>query len=302
MLEKSNLTFALPSNWPESRQSRGNKKPELLFGSGHHGDGGGGWRGNYSRFEKLSLGCIYDSEVESAVQFFLPQLQIVLTQNQIKKDHFASIQLTGQDGPSSIFGQIITCSPREGDLRYVRRMEILFPRYDRMPGIVAVSENAILPAGFGEPITNYLFRIRVLGDPEDLSDFEGSDEDFQEKGFAPELSYEYADLQSFHIQSDEEKFTMPWVYVISSRWLSRLHPDIYGTITANIKNILMQKNRIIINYHPDGFQPLNKIFRLRPGVSSYWLHDADTVSDVLDITCQTFSGMITRPMADLLLQ
>ncbi|MFT3895294.1 MAG: hypothetical protein QM730_27025 [Anaerolineales bacterium] len=300
--KKQHLSILPYPVWSDTNRPKVYKKTRGVFNHSPQGIGGGGSNRNFARTNKLDLTEVTDTDVEMAMQFFGPQLRTAWDHNLIKKQRFCTIRLVGNGGPAVIFGRVSTCYPHDGEIRSIRQMDILFPRLETEPAIVTVTEKDILSDDFGDPPTSYLFRIQILGDAEDGSEFEGKDEDFQKKGFSAELNYEFDDLQSFHIQSDEQKFSMPWVYVISSRWISMLPKDIYAVVFANLKNILMQRNRIIINYHPDGYSSLNKVFKLRPGVSPIWFHDADTVDDVLDITEQTFNSLIMRPLSSLILQ
>jgi hypothetical protein len=179
----------------------------------------------------------------------------------------------------------------------------LFPRLDEIPAIVVIKEKNILSGDFSSnQSASYLFSVQIFGNPEDGRDFEGYDEDFQRRGLNPELNYEYDSIQSFHIQSREQKIHLPWIYVISSRWLSVLPAEIYPVLIANLRNILMQRNRIIINYHPENLLVLNKVFKFIPGTTPFWFYDAETVDDVLEVIDATFDTLIMRPMNELLLE
>src|SRR6185503_18086090 len=156
------------------------------------------------------------------------------------------LHLVSQRGcPPAIFGRVKTCYPSDGYIQNIQEMEIHFPQKDGAPDVVLLHADEIIHDPH-KPVQSYCVRVKFLAAPEDMADFDGYENLFLEQGFLPEFESGYIDLLEL---SEQNHSTLPWFYIISSRWFASIPESLQPEIRSALQN-LIRWNKLIFNYHP----------------------------------------------------
>jgi hypothetical protein len=247
----------------------------------------------YRQLSSITLG-----EVNDAHQYYSHQLLPSPYSSWVGVNYFCMIPLARKrtERPPVVFGRVKTCYPSDGYVQNVQEMEMFLPCKDRTPDILHLRADDILLTP-NKPLESYCVRVRFLVTPEDMSDFAEQDTVFLGQGFLPEFSTGFIDLLDIN---EHNHITLPWLYVISSRWFASIpvlvQPEIREKLTK-----LMHWNKLIFNYHPEERLPrevhrLNKELGMKAGYTERYLIEPENPQQTVQIIAKTFDQMFNQPM------
>ncbi|HLO17403.1 MAG TPA: toll/interleukin-1 receptor domain-containing protein [Anaerolineales bacterium] len=227
--------------------------------------------------KRLRLNQFSNFEVEETLSQYASQLYLSFP-SRLTTDHFCTLYLrSGMEKlPRRIFGRIDNIFPAHIDhFGQIEMIELLVPRIHHAPALVTIHGSEI---DFDQLSETYSIKVPLFATTEDLSDFEGYEEDASRRGFVllptpdPELL-----LNSIFDRSD-----LPLFIVVSSRWLSTLLPELYASVVSALK-LLLISGTFIVNYHPVGETLiLNRVLGRRPMLDSQIFYDAYETEDVVN--------------------
>jgi hypothetical protein len=140
-------------------------------------------------------------------------------------------------------------------------------------------------------------RVRCLLSLEDFADFSEKDDLFLREGFLPEFSTSYIDFLDLN---EHNHASLPWMYVIGSRWFASIPPEIQPEIREKLTK-LIQWNKLIFNYHPELMLPrevhsLNRELGFKPGYTDIFLIEPEDPSQTVKIVSRTFDKIFNQPI------
>jgi len=236
-------------------------------------------------------------EVKDAHRYFASQLVSSPYESWIATDQFCMLDLVQRnDGrPRAMFGRVKTCYPSDGQIRNIEDMELQLPNRKGKPDTVLLHNQDILLSP-NQPVHSYCMRVKFLGSPEDVTDFEQAEPLFFEKGFLPEFEVGYIDLLDLR---ELEKESYPWFYVIGSRWFASIPDSVQGEVRAALKN-LIQWEKVIFNYHPERLagevRSLNRELGYKPGFTETFLIEPEDPQQTVHIVARTFEKIFQQPI------
>jgi hypothetical protein len=194
-----------------------------------------------------------------------------------------------------MFGRVKACYPSDGYINNIQDMELYFPNKNGKPETVLLRSDDILLSP-NQPVKSHGIRVKFLGSPEDVADFEQAEPLFIEKGFLPEFETGYIDLLDLR---ELNKDSYPWFYVIGSRWFASIPDSVQGEIRAMLKNMI-QWDKVIFNYHPERVagevRSLNRELGYKPGFTDLFLIEPEDPQQTVHIVASTFEKIFQLPI------
>jgi len=246
----------------------------------------------YRELSSVTLGEVSDSYEHYANQFSPSPLPGWLAPNQFCMIH---LKQKRDHRPPAIFGRVKVCYPSDGYAQNIQELELLLPSKDRAPDLIHLSVNDILFTP-EKPIQTFCLRVRFLVSPEDLNEFSGIEDLCFQEGFFPEYSTGYV---NFFDINEHNHTSLPWMYLISSRWFASIPNSIQPEIREKLLK-LIQWNRLIGNYHPELMMPrevhsLNRELGFKPGFTDFFLIEPENPKQTVDIISRMFNQRFQQP-------
>jgi hypothetical protein len=243
----------------------------------------------YRELSSITLG-----EVNEAHKYFANQLLPSPHPAWIGANHFCTLELVRKYGhPAAIFGCVRTCYPSDGYLDNIQQMEIYLPQRDRVPDVVLLHAEDLLQEPL-KPAQSYCLRVKFLVTQEDVEDFAGTENLFLEQGLIPDFERGFLDLLDLR---EQDKPTLPWIYVISSRWFAAIPQSVRSDVREQLGK-LIHWNKVIFNYHPERLplevKSLNRELGLKAGFTDVFLLEPETPSQTAQIVASTFEGIFQQ--------
>ena len=245
----------------------------------------------YRELSSITLG-----EVNDAHRYFANQLLPSPYPAWIGANHFCMLDLVRrQKHPPAIFGRVRTCYPSDGYLDNIQQMEMYFPQKENAPEVILLQAEDIRHHT-QKSVQSYCLRVKFLASQEDMDDFNGQENLFVEQGFLPEFETGFLDLLDIH---EQHKPTLPWIYIISSRWFSSIPESVRAELREQIGK-LIRWNKVIFNYHPEHLphevRSLNRELGLKAGFTEVFLLEPETPHQTAQIVASTFESMFQQPI------
>jgi hypothetical protein len=198
--------------------------------------------------------------------------------------------------PPLVFGRVKTCYPSDGYVQNIQELEMYLPWKDRTPDIVHLRADDIHVTP-NKPLQSYCVRVRFLATPEDIVDFADQDILFLQQGFQPEFSASYIDILDIN---EHNHTSLPWLYVISSRWFASIPVSVQPEIREKLTK-LIHWNKLIFNYHPELLLPrevhsLNRELGMKAGYTDRFLIEPENPAQTAQIVAKTFDKIFSQPM------
>jgi hypothetical protein len=245
----------------------------------------------YRELSSITLG-----DVNDAHKYFESQLLPSPFPAWLGANHFCMIDLVRKHGhPPAIFGRVKTCYPSDGYVDNIEVMELYFPHKEGAPDILLLHTEDIRHHP-QKPVQNYCLRVKFLAAQEDITDFNGNENLFLEQGFRSEFETGFLDLLDIH---ERHKPTLPWMYVISSRWFAAIPESVRAEVREQLGK-LIRWNKLIFNYHPEHLpnevKSLNRELGLKAGFTDVSLFEPETPQQTAQIVASTFEKIFQQPM------
>jgi len=246
----------------------------------------------YRDLSSITLG-----EVNDAYKYFADQLLPSPYPAWLAPGYFCMIPLGRRrmaERPPEVFGRIKICYPSDGYVQNIQELELELPCKDRTPDIVHIRAEDIAPH---KPVQSYCVRVKFLVTPEDMLDFAKQEQLFWQLGLSPEFSTAYIDILDI---SEHSHASLPWMYVISSRWFASVPVSIQPEIREKLTKLL-HWNKQIFNYHPELQLPrevhsLNRELDFKPGFMSTFLIEPENAVQTAQIVSKTFDKVFYQPI------
>jgi hypothetical protein len=247
----------------------------------------------YRDLTSITLG-----EVNDAYKHFEYQLLPSPYPAWLAPGYFCMIPLTRkrtEPRPPEVFGRVKTCYPSDGYVQNIQELELYLPCKDRSPDVVHLRTDDILLTP-NKPLQSYCMRVRFLVTSEDITDFVEQEQFFLQQGFLPEFSTNYIDILDIN---EHNHISLPWMYVISSRWFASIPVSIQPEIREKLTK-LIHWNKLIFNYHPELLLPrevhsLNRELGFKPGFTAIFLIEPEDPSQTVQIVAETFDKIFSKP-------
>jgi len=247
----------------------------------------------YRQLASITLG-----EVNDAHQFYANQLLPSPYPAWLGVNYFCMIPLARKRmaRPPAVFGRVKVCYPSDGVAQNVQELELYLPCKDRTPDVVHLHADD-MHITRNNPLQSYCMRVRCLIAPEDQADFAEQDALFLGLGFLPEFSTSYIELLDIN---EHNQSTLPWLYVISSRWFASIPVSVQPEIREKLTK-LMHWNKLIFNYHPEErlareVHRLNKELGMKAGFTERFLIEPENPQQTVQIIAKTFDHIFNQPM------
>jgi len=244
------------------------------------------------------LASITLGEVNDAYKYYADQLLPSPYPAWLATNYFCMIPLARKRTarPPVVFGRVKTCYPSDGYAQNVQEMELYLPGKDRTPDVVHLRADDIHITP-NKPLQSYCVHVRFLVTPEDMADFAEQDALFLAQGFLPEFSTSYIELLEIN---EHNHVTLPWLYVISSRWFASVPLSVQPEIREKLTK-LMHWNKLIFNYHPELQLPreihsLNRELGMKAGYTEHFLVEPENPQQTIQIVAKTFDKIFNQPM------
>jgi hypothetical protein len=244
------------------------------------------------------LASITLGEVNDVYKYYADQLLPSPYPAWLATNYFYMIPLARKrtTRPPAVFGRVKTCYPSEGVVQNVQELELSLPCKDRTPDVVHLRADDIHITP-NKLLQSYCVRVRFLVTPEDIADFAEQDALFLQQGFLPEFSTSYIDLLDIN---EHNHVTLPWLYVISSRWFASIPVSVQPEIREKLTK-LTHWNKLIFNYHPELQLPreihsLNRELGMKAGFTEHHLIEPENPQQTVQIVARTFDKLFDQPM------
>jgi len=242
------------------------------------------------------LASITIGEVNDAHQFYAQQLIPSPYPGWVSPNTFCMLHLArrrGETRPPAVFGRIKTCYPSDGYLQNIQELEMLLPRKDRQPDILHLQMDEIRLAP-NKPVQSYCVKVPLLAAPEDKADFAGREKLFAGQGYFTDFTPNYIDMLEIN---EHNHTTLPWIYVISSRWFASIPVSVQPEIREKLTK-LIHWNKLIFNYHPENLprevRTLNRELGMKAGYTERFLIEPENPEQTLQIVAKTFDKIFSQ--------
>ncbi len=243
------------------------------------------------------LASITLGEVSDAYKYFADQLLPSPYPAWLAPGYFCMIPLARRrtaERPPEVFGRVKICYPSDGYAQNIQEMELELPCRDRTPDLVHIRAEDIAPQ---KAVQSYCVHVRFLLTPEEKPDFTEQAQLFWQLGLSPEFSTAYIDMLDI---SEQSHASLPWIYVISSRWFASVPVSVQPEIREKLTK-LIHWNKLIFNYHPELQLPrevhsLNRELELKPGFTPTFLIEPENPDQTAQIVSKTFAKFFYQPM------
>jgi len=247
----------------------------------------------YSDLTSITLG-----EVNDAYKYYEDQLLPSPYPAWLATNYFCMMPLARKrtTRPPAVLGRVKTCYPSDGYVQNVQEMEMYLPCKDRTHDVVHLRADDIYITP-NKPLQSYCVRVRFLATAEDMADFAEQDALFLGQGFLPEFSASYIDLLDIN---EHNHVSLPWLYVISSRWFASIPVSVQPEIREKLTK-LIHWNKVIFNYHPEDRLPrevrrLNKELGMKAGYTERFLIEPENPEQTVQIVARTFDKIFNQQM------
>ena len=244
------------------------------------------------------LASITLGEVNDAYNYYANQLLPSPYPAWVGTNYFCMIPLVRRrtQRPPAVFGRVKTCYPSDGYVQNIQELELYLPCKDRTPDVAHLRADDILFTP-NKPLQSYCVRMRFLATQADIADFAEQEQLFLQQGFLPEFSTGYIDLLDIN---EHNYTTLPWIYVISSRWFASIPVSIQPEIREKLTK-LIHWNKVIFNYHPELLLPrevhsLNRELGMKAGYTECFLIEPEDPRQTVQIVAKTFDKIFNQPM------
>jgi hypothetical protein len=243
------------------------------------------------------LASVTLGEVNDAYKHFASQLQPTTHESWVAANYFCMLHLVRKrDGrPPAIFGRVRTCYPSDGYIHNIQDMELLLPHRDGAPDVIYLQVEDILHQP-NKPVESYYIGVKFLASPEDIADFKRFKALFTEQGFFPDFQTGYIELLEMN---EFNHGSLPWIYVIGSRWFATIPESVQPEIRASLLNLL-RWNRTVLNYHPErlpsGVRTLNRELGFKAGFTETFLIEPEDTGQTLQKVVSTFDRIFGQPI------
>lgn len=246
----------------------------------------------YRQLSSITMG-----EVDEASKYFASQLSPAPYPEWIAPNLFSMIHLAPkrEERPPAVFGRIQTCYPSDGHVKNVKELELLLPGKGHAPDLIHLRANDILHAP-DQPAQSFYVRVRCLIHAEEMAEFSEQQGLFLPQGFMPEFGTSYIDLLDIN---EHNHHTLPWLYVISSRWFASIPVTIQPEIREKLTKLIYW-NKLIFNYHPERLpreiRTLNRELGFKAGFTDFFLIEPEEPSQTVQIVSKTFDKLFNQPL------
>ena len=195
-----------------------------------------------------------------------------------------------------MFGRVKTCYPSDGYVQNIQELELYLACKDRTPDVIHLHAEDILLKP-NKPVQSYCLGVRFLATAEDIAEFTEQAQLFLQQGFLPEFSTNYIDILDIN---EHNQASLPWMYVISSRWFASIPVSIQPEIREKLTK-LIHWNKLIFNYHPELLLPrevhsLNRELGMKAGYTELFLIEPENPNQTAQIVAKTFDKIFNQPM------
>jgi len=248
----------------------------------------------YRDLSSITLG-----EVNDAYRYFERQLLPSPYPAWLAPGYFCMMPLTRkrtEPRPPEVFGRVKTCYPSDGYVQNIQELELYLPCKDRTPDVIHLHAEDILLKP-NKPVQSYCLGVRFLATAEDIAEFTEQAQLFLQQGFLPEFSTNYIDILDIN---EHNQASLPWMYVISSRWFASIPVSIQPEIREKLTK-LIHWNKLIFNYHPElllsrEVHSLNRELGMKAGYTELFLIEPENPSQTVQIVAKTFDKIFNQPM------
>ncbi len=300
----------LPPKWVgflpgvESSQT-GSKSSSQGFNSKFTMQGNG--QGGDNKPPNLDLESLLWGDMEEAFKAIAPQLYPLIdngkspieteshTTRELKKNSFCLIQLKSYETskPDWLFGRIKTSVPENSLPENLSNAEILIPDRVNSMGVLKLSSKDVYASSI---VKTWQVRVHAWVEDAEFEKLASHSQELNNAGFRSEKHTDSNNLSDFTGLAWSEKKLQPWIYIVSSAWLSKFGTHESNAIKANLRFLLQLKNRIIINLLSDSHKGLNRSCDLKPGRDTPIFQEAETPSEVVNMLPGLFSDLIQSPL------
>ncbi len=290
--------FALPTR----KTAKSNPQTQVQLGGGN---GGGDGPSNLS-WDTISWG-----DIKEAFEIIRPQLYPEIAResgitkaqslpSEIVQDNcFGAISLKSYDDdkPPVVFGKIISSFPESSTIKTLHQAELYIPSKSKPLGKKKITTGDIESTGV---VKTWYMNTALFGTSEDFMELGKAEGEFHKEGFHLKRSTDPQPIEQYISMPKENKDSQPWIYIISSNWLSRLDIHISNLVTANLRFLLEKGNRIILNYLSHPSFNLNDICDLKTGRDPTRFLEAKTPKEALGAIRDAFNELIKQPLGKIL--
>jgi len=246
----------------------------------------------YRELSSITLGEVHDAHKYYENQLVPSPYPAWLAPNTFCMLHLARRRETR---PPAVFGRVKTCYPSDGYVQNIQELELRLPHKDHAPDVIYLNADDILVTP-NKPLQSYCIRVRFLAHPEDIADFAGQETLFFQPGYFPEFQTGFLDLLDIN---DHNHNSLPWMYVISSRWFASIPLSMQPEIREKLTK-LIHWDRLIFNYHPEHLlrevRSLNRELGFKDGFTKIHLIEPENPEQTVQIVARTFDKIFSQPM------
>jgi len=217
---------------------------------------------------------------------------------ELRKNCFCLLQLKAYEPRKLdwVFGKIKTSTPVNTLPDNLSQTEFLIPDTSRYTGILKLTSEDLYPGGIAK---TWYVRVSAWVEEDEIDQLNALAGAFHDEGFHVEPSTDLKLVSDYVGLRLDEKRRQPWVYVVSSKWLSKLGTFQLYAVKANLRLLLEYNNRIIVNLLADSAQSLNRHCDLKPGRDLLAFQEAETAAEAYRMLPDLFNNLILRPLNDL---
>ena len=269
----------------------------------------GGNQDNSNKPTNLNLADMLWSNMEDAFKIIAPQLYPPVEAGKISQDAasyasrglqkncFCLLQLRPYEGKLDwVFGRIKTATPQNTIPDHLSQTEFLILDTSESIGILKLSSDNVYPTS---QVKTWHVKVAAWVEDDEFDNLNALIGDFHNEGFHIEKNGNLKVLADYVGLRLDEKKQQPWIYIVSSKWLSKLETHQLYAVKANLMLLLQNKNRIIINLLSDTTQSLNRYCDLKQGRDLLAFQEAETATEILNILPDLFTNLIQAPLNDL---
>jgi hypothetical protein len=217
----------------------------------------------------------------------------------IKDKCFGLISLKSydEDKPPGVFGKIMSSFPENSTIKTLHQAELFVPNKTKPLGKKKITTGDIEVTGV---VKTWYMNVAFYGTAEDFEEMGKAENDFHREGFHLERLTDPQPIEQYFALPKETKALQPWIYIISSSWLSRLDIHVANLVIANLRFLLEKETRIILNYisHPN--LKLNETCDLKLGRDPVLFLEAKTPVDARDEIRDGFNELFKKPLDSIL--
>jgi hypothetical protein len=198
--------------------------------------------------------------------------------------------------PPQIFGRVISLYPDEEDNYYQRPIELITMRVPRLGKPASILDIPTKIVQNYPSLSASYINIPIWVTPTDMADLEDNIEEFWKLGIYLDLKSDFEEFQELSSIKLKNKASIPWILIVTSDWLSAQTRTAYQSAYSNLKILLIEHGRSVINYHPRPGIVLNEDAGYVSGRTKYYFLDAYSVSSLLDIVDNELNGFLNKPL------